>query len=485
MSKSARNRADNAEKKRLKAEREAFAAKQAKVHKITAIVTTALIGVAAVAIIAGSIVSSVRLNTGSYLRSKPVAGSPNLEVNGTMMTYFYNDVYNSFVDYYGSYVSYYGLDTTYSAKAQEMSDGVSWFAYFMEGAQNNVTGILALNEAANAEGFEVSEAERTALEKRVERIDPGLYGRGVKREDILNAKNLELTAYKYQFAKQDELTPSESEIAARYESDAKKYQSVDYLAYEVSLTSGAYTATEADDAAARLEAASSPDEFKAIIRELLAFEYPDMTDEELDEEVEYYLTEGTLYSEGESFSEWAFGGAKVGDTFRDSDSSALRVYMLTSEPARDESKTVTVRHILFSSDNYGSAEAARAKAEEVLAGFGTGEISEHVFGCEALAWSEDEGSYYNGGLIEEIVEGTMLTEFNDWCFDSARFDGEVTVLETSLGAHIMYFVGEGREAWQASVSEDIISERFSELNSELLEKYPVEFDLPLLEEIPG
>ena len=35
----------------------------------------------------------------------------------------------------------------------------------------------------------------------------------------------------------------------------------------------------------------------------------------------------------------------------------------------------------------------------------------------------------------------MVTEFNDWCFDSARKTGDVDIVETEYGYHIMYFVG--------------------------------------------
>ena len=35
----------------------------------------------------------------------------------------------------------------------------------------------------------------------------------------------------------------------------------------------------------------------------------------------------------------------------------------------------------------------------------------------------------------------MVTNFNDWCFDSARKAGETAIVETEYGYHVMYFVG--------------------------------------------
>ena len=64
MSKAARNRAANAEKQRLKREREEFAAKKAKVRKITAIVTLSVIAALLLTLLVGVGIYNHRLNTG-------------------------------------------------------------------------------------------------------------------------------------------------------------------------------------------------------------------------------------------------------------------------------------------------------------------------------------------------------------------------------------------------------------------------------------
>ena len=110
MSKSQRTRAANAEKKMLRAEREAHAEKQGKIRKITAIVTSSVIGVFVAAVIISTAAYSIRMNSGGYLRNRTAASSADIDVDGAVMSYYFNDVYNTFVEYYGSYVSYYGLD---------------------------------------------------------------------------------------------------------------------------------------------------------------------------------------------------------------------------------------------------------------------------------------------------------------------------------------------------------------------------------------
>lgn len=487
MSKAARVREANAEKNRLKREREEFEAKKRKVRKITAIITVSLILVLVLLTFIGTMVYNARMNSGEYLRSEIAASSRNIDVNGAMMNYYFNDVYNTFVDYYGSYVSYYGLDTTQSTKGQEFSDGESWFAYFMSGAESNVSGILALNEAAAANGVSLSEDETEAVRIRADHTDEALYGRGVNSDDIYNSKLLEALAYKYQFMKQDEFAPSVSEINTRYNENPAKYQSVDFLAYDFSWSDGTLTQEEAEAAANELADAKGVDEFKAALGELILAESPELTEDELAEKIEQYLLADSVYSEGNELSEWAFGGAEVGDTIIITDDNYSRyiVYLLISEPTRDESATANVRHILFSDSVWGSEEEALVQAKKVLAEFQSGDMSEESFATLALAYSEDEGSYYHGGLYDNIVEGQMITEFNDWCFDPSRKPGDVEIITTTFGYHIMYYSGEGLPVWQASVSDDIVSERFEEYGNEIAEEYTVLFDDRVLNMIPG
>ncbi|MCI8387703.1 MAG: hypothetical protein HFE63_04480 [Clostridiales bacterium] len=487
MSKAARNREANAEKQRLKREREEFEAKKRKIRKITAIVTSAVLLVLILITIIGTAVYNARMNSGNYLRNEIAASSKNIDVNGAMMNYYFNDVYNTFVDYYGSYVQYYGLDTTRDLKQQEISEGESWFAYFMSGAKSNVSGILALNEAAAAAGVSLSDDEIKAIKTRTDRMDAALYGRGVKNNDIYEAKLLEALAYKYQFMKQNEFLPAQSEINANYNESPSQYQLVDCYEYQLSWSNSGMSREEAEAIAEKLANATGVNAFKQALKAQIATSYPTMTDEELNSDVEDHFIEGVLYTADNEFSEWAYNGAKVGDTkvIIDENNSRIRVYMLMKEPYRSESQTINVRHILFNKTSWGGAEKALAKAQEILGEFNNGTQTEEAFGVLALAYSDDVGSYYNGGLYENVAEGQMVETFNDWCFNPTRKSGDVDIIETDYGYHIMYFVGDGLEVWEDKVSDNIISEKFNDFNTEITTEYSVLFDDTILNKIPS
>lgn len=485
MSKSSRYREASAEKQRLKKEREEFEAKKVRVRKVTAIVTVTVILAIILVTLIGTIIYNVRMNGGEYLRTEIAASSQSIDIDGAMMNYYFNDVYNTFVDYYGSYVQYYGLDTTLPLKSQTFSDGESWFDYFMSGAKQTVSNILMLNEAASAAGVTLTDAERAAIANRAEYTDEGLYGRGVRSSDIESAKLLEALAYKYQFMKEKEFTPTADEIDRYFNESPECFMTVDYYSFPLYYSDTGMSEDEVRNWADKLKDAQSTDEFEKIVREVLLCEDPDMADNDIAAQINGLTSAGVFYTEGNAVSEWAFK-AMVGETLvvPDAENTTYTVYMLTVPPRRSDAGTVSVRHILLSDETYGSREKALKAAEKVLAAYESGERTEESFAILALEHSDDAGSYYNGGLYQNIKKGTMLASFNDWCFAASRKVGEHGVIETDLGCHIMYFVGDGPAEWQASVSDAIVSERIDAFMDELADVHPVAFDDTVLTMIP-
>lgn len=125
--------------------------------------------------------------------------------------------------------------------------------------------------------------------------------------------------------------------------------------------------------------------------------------------------------------------------------------------SRDDNhyNTVSVRHILIkaeaSEDGTYTDEAkaaAKARAEEILAEFNSGDKTEDSFAALANEYSEDDGSNTNGGLYEDIAKGQMVQEFNDFCFAGHKA-GDTGIVYGDNGSyagyHVMYFVGEGEQ----------------------------------------
>ena len=172
--------------------------------------------------------------------------------------------------------------------------------------------------------------------------------------------------------------------------------------------------------------------------------------------------------------DWAFDEDRTGTVFVDAEETdgARHAYLLKEEPYRDEETYVNVRHILIMTETLGSAEAARAKAEEIYAEWQAGDRSEDSFANMAIEHSEDGGSATDGGLYEEVYRGEMVKAFEDWCFDESRQPGDTGIVDTEYGSHIMYFVSSD-VGWHMSVMDKLMDDLYGEFYEKLEQEHSI------------
>lgn len=141
-----------------------------------------------------------------------------------------------------------------------------------------------------------------------------------------------------------------------------------------------------------------------------------------------------------------------------------------------------VRHLLvaFEGGKYNSTtgqttytdaekEAAKEEAEKLLNEFKAGAMTEEAFGKLATEKTDDTGSKENGGLYENVYPGQMVEAFEDWCYDETRKPGDVGLVETSYGWHIMYFVGDSEVTYRDFMLEnDLRTEEMTEWHDGLV-----------------
>ena len=161
-------------------------------------------------------------------------------------------------------------------------------------------------------------------------------------------------------------------------------------------------------------------------------------------------------------TKWLFASdRKAGDTTSiasEADKkSTYTAYFVDTAARRDESITKNVGHILFKKDTYGSAEDAKAKAEEILAEYKSGEQTKEAFEALANQYNEDSNIFY-----ENVVKDYMVESFDAWIYDESRKVGDVDIVETTYGAHIMYFVGDGEVAWKSTALSGVFDEKYNE-----------------------
>lgn len=165
----------------------------------------------------------------------------------------------------------------------------------------------------------------------------------------------------------------------------------------------------------------------------------------------------------------------------------------------DTPATIDVRHILISptggtKDENGNVTysdeewaAAEAQAQEILDTWKQGDMTAESFADLANVHSVDPGSNTNGGLYSDVAPGEMVAEFNDWCFDLSRKEGDTGIVKTKFGYHIMYFVSASEDAyWMTAARTDYLNFKAGEIIEAAKSNYSysVSMDQILLSDIP-
>lgn len=155
-----------------------------------------------------------------------------------------------------------------------------------------------------------------------------------------------------------------------------------------------------------------------------------------------------------------------------------------------DTQYVDVRHVLLQpeggevgEDGYPvftdeAWEACRIQAEEIYEQWKTGDLSEDSFAQLAMDHSVD-GNASTGGLYENVYEGQMVEEFENWCFDESRQVGDHGLVKTVYGYHIMFFSAT-RDAWYINAQYDLIDQLSYDFVPEMMEKYPMVVDYSLI-----
>ena len=150
---------------------------------------------------------------------------------------------------------------------------------------------------------------------------------------------------------------------------------------------------------------------------------------------------------------------------------------VTDEEVRAQYPTIAVRHILVKAQpeedgtyTDEAKEAAKTRAEEILAEWQGGEASEESFATLAEQYSEDGGSNTNGGLYDSVSQGQMVKEFDAFCFDEGRTPGDTGIVYGESGSyagyHVMYFVGEGNlEDGRSTIKQGLMNTKLDELTA--------------------
>lgn len=439
--------------------------------------------------------------------------------------YYYMRAYNQ-VRYQAQYYQYYyqtsnGYDLSLTPEEQTQTtkdaDGneITW----TEKLHEDTLEIIQLHKAYYNEalkmGLKLTKADEAFIDKQIEDLRDEaksagsnssssnsenkvtyslnaylrkVYGGSINERFLRKQLKIQVLAQKYLTERTNEIAKGydQKDIDAEYKKDTTAYDFVTFRAYTFKTTELTKEDNETDDALkarqakANAEVKKNANDFYNAVTNDATFTAKakelnkDTADYNVDKETKYSMLKSTAQSTfSEDAAKWLFDSStKVGSKklFSDEENGKYIVVLALSKPHQEQ--TVTARHILFQTKDQNSGndlseeEIAKKKtqAEDVLKKFNEGDKTEDSFAALANEYNEDTGSSSNGGLYEHIYPGQMVTEFNDWVFDANRKTGDVELVETDYGYHIIYFVAkDGKDYYDSTIrsskaNEDIETE---------------------------
>ncbi len=443
---------------------------------------------------------------------------------------YYNHVYQ--VSQYSSMGYDYGYDTSLPPSEQTTTtkdaDGneISWEEAIRQSVISQIQTVKAYyNEAVKAGKADLTAEDEATIDAQIEQYREAAKSTessdgSTKPKYSLNAylranfgsfmnerffrKVLEESAIagRYYEDKIAELAAGmdQAEVDKTYNKDTSVYDVVDFRYYEFAKTTLTANDGESDEELKKRQAEEDAKveknaaDFLAAVKDEASFL---AKAKELNKDTEDYdadastrvrsaLKEDITSNLTEEMAKWLFDGAtKVGSKkiFTSSDETTQYVVLLTKAP--HQADTVDVRHILIATQDLetGAAlsdeEVAQKKkdAEAILKEWQDGDKTEESFAALAIEYSEDTGSSSTGGLYENTLPGAMVDEFDAWIFDESRAEGDVEIVETDYGYHIIYFVKNSGTYYDSTIRAEMASTQFEEEAATLLDSdtYKVNF----------
>lgn len=149
----------------------------------------------------------------------------------------------------------------------------------------------------------------------------------------------------------------------------------------------------------------------------------------------------------------------------------------------DSSAYETTVDIEVKTDKFTNAELYN-KAQDILKEYLDGDKTEENFGALAVKYSEDSNAA-EGGIYENVTQDYMVDEFENWALKEGRKNGDVGIVETQFGYHIMYFIDSEVTTWSDTIRNDLAADEYNKLSEELENGDNVKIDGKVEESLLG
>lgn len=481
-------------------------------QKVTITVVAAIVVLFAAAVIL--------INSGLIQRFVTAVKIGDEKISVAEYSFYYQNTVNSLVSSYqqmGYDVSQMGLDLTKPFNQQEYTDGSTWDSQFKTQTNATLQKVFGYYQEAKAAGYELTQEEVDSIDEQLKTLEDSVkqngsnlnaylkstYGKGADRGSVRDFMLRSLLAESYSNHLTEQLNYSEEELQKYYDEHKKEIDVVDYRAFMIDGANKTehpedYEYAEGEEEKEKEEAlqAAKDRADEALGKLTTLTNFNDVAKEYCDEEdrEQYSDPDGSKYTNAQysslvsALGDWLFDDARRQGDKTVVESGTNIIVVMFDQRYREEYNLVDVRHILIAPEDGSKLatvdDAAKAelkqKAEDVLNEWKAGEKTEESFAALAEEYSSDSPE---GGLYENVYQGQMVANFNDWIFDESRKTGDTDIVETEYGYHVMYFVGPGDISWKADVENFLVKQAVSDREKEMNEKNAItteEFGLSMI-----
>ncbi len=448
--------------------------------------------------------------------------------------YMHEYIYSSaqqYDSYYGAGagLQYIGYDCSklpedqkYTGTDYKLEDGSTptWQQYFEYAAMSRMQQYAIMVDLANADkDFEIDPATLEEAKAQIEDMKAQLkeqaeaqggtaisfskflrrYGKGMNMKTFEKIVETQTIASEYSSylleTKAEAYAADTAKIEGIYNKDVSAYDCVDYRLFTIApetVTHDKDATTEEKNAAnnqAKEAAKKKAEEMLAKIKNdesfiSLAEKY---ATEDQKKALDYSKSESTLRTYAskstnpdglnEEVTKWLFSREnKVGDKkIFDVNGTQVIIYIVKPAYRDDATHPADVRHILVqfaedAKDVEADKKAKKAEAEKLLEQIKSAADPLKKFLELCGTESDDDGSVANGGLYEFVTRGQMVKPFEDWTLSPDRKAGDIDIVETDYGYHIMYFVKRYTyPTWKYTISDTIANEELNDMLDKALE----------------
>jgi len=402
----------------------------------------------------------------------PIMATENFEVTVSMMTYFLNSYYRSFVSNNSLYLGQLGLDPSKPLDEQKYSDDYTWLDYFLFYLSDTLKQQLVIAEAAKEAGFELTKEDIEDIDTQLSYIDEKAasggnttaylirtnYGECVNEHTIRKCLELTTLSMRYSNHLAASYTFTDEDFENYFKENSKDILSFSYIRYQA-------TTDDADKTIADFTSCKTEDEFVDMIKKYAKETVYDADEEYMTSLMKECYVYGAAYSENSDFADWAFAdGRKAYEVYTEK-TGDNKVLVAMALPASDEAYTdvlwrdVTPVHniesIYFAESVYKTGDAAKSKAEEVFATLDAD--------SDFSALIEE----YDGGTTSNLIKGASSDAIDRWVFDESRQVGDIGLVTVKgTGTYIIRLKEDGIPAWKHFTLEGLADKTFSDFLSE-------------------